>query len=93
MIYLGIFIVIGVLGNLIVLFVYFFKFDSSIYWIFIVVFVFIDLVGFVVCMLFEIIEMNFQYIFYVVGVCKFFCFNNIFVVLMFIFVLLVLFVD
>lgn len=59
MIYLGIFIVIGVFGNLIVLFVYFFKFDSSIYWIFIVVLVFIDLVGFVVCMLFEIIEMNF----------------------------------
>lgn len=59
MIYFGIFIVIGVFGNLIVLFVYFFKFDSSIYWIFIVVLVFIDLVGFVVCMLFEIIEMNF----------------------------------
>lgn len=59
MIYFGIFIVFGVFGNLIVLFVYFFKFDSSIYWIFIVVLVFIDLVGFVVCMLFEIIEMNF----------------------------------
>lgn len=76
MIYLGILIVIGVPGNLTVLFVYLLKFDSSTYRTFIVVLALIDLVGSAVCMPFEIIEMNFQYTFYAVGACKFFRFIN-----------------
>lgn len=93
MIYLGILIVIGVPGNLTVLFVYLLKFDSSTYRTFIVALALIDLVGSAVCMPFEIIEMNFQYTFYAVGACKFFRFNNTFVALTSIFVLLALSVD
>lgn len=93
MIYLGILIVIGVPGNLTVLFVYLLKFDSSTYRTFIVALALIDLVGSAVCMPFEIIEMNFQYTFYAVGACKFFRFNNTFVALMSIFVLLALSAD
>lgn len=93
MIYLGILIVIGVPGNLTVLFVYLLKFDSSTYRTFIVALALIDLVGSVVCMPFEIIEMNFQYTFYAVGACKFFRFNNTFVALTSIFVLLALSAD
>lgn len=50
MIYLGILIVIGVPGNLTVLFVYLLKFDSSTYRTFIVALALIDLVGSAVCM-------------------------------------------
>ncbi|XP_062607111.1 cholecystokinin receptor type A-like [Saccostrea cucullata] len=93
MIYLGILMLLGVPGNLTVLFVYLFKFGSSTHRTFIVALAIIDLVGSAVCMPFEIIEMNFQYTFYAVGACKFFRFNNTFVALTSIFVMIGLSVD
>ncbi|XP_061173466.1 cholecystokinin receptor-like [Saccostrea echinata] len=93
MIYLGILMLLGVPGNLTVLFVYLFKFDSSTHRTFILALAIIDLVGSAVCMPFEIIEMNFQYTFYAVEACKFFRFNNTFVALTSIFVMIGLSVD
>ncbi|XP_048733489.1 cholecystokinin receptor type A-like [Ostrea edulis] len=93
MVYLATLILFGVPGNLTVLFVYLFKFESSTHRTFIVALAIIDLVGCVVCMPFEIIEMNFQYTFYAVGACKFFRFNNTFIALTSIFVIIGLSVD
>ncbi|XP_061174673.1 cholecystokinin receptor-like [Saccostrea echinata] len=93
MIYLGILMLLGVPGNLTVLFVYLFKFDSSTHRTFIVALAIIDLVGSVVCMPFEIIEMNFQYTFYAVGACKFFRFNNTVVALTSVFLIIGLSFD
>ncbi|XP_062621630.1 cholecystokinin receptor-like [Saccostrea cucullata] len=93
MIYLGILTLLGVPGNLTVLFVYLFKFGSSTHRTFIVALAIIDLVGSAVCMPFEIIEMNFQYTFYAVGACKFFRFNNTVVALTSIFFIIGLSFD
>lgn len=93
MIYLGILIFLGVPGNLTVLVVYLLKFETSTYRTFIVALALIDLVGSSVCMPFEIIEMNFQYTFYAVAACKFFRFNNTFIALTSIFILIFLSVD
>ncbi|XP_062620828.1 cholecystokinin receptor-like [Saccostrea cucullata] len=93
MIYLGILMLLGVPGNLTVLFVYLFKFGSSTHRTFIVALAIIDLVGSAVCMPFEIIEMNFQYTFYAVGACKFFRFNNTVVALTSIFYIIGLSFD
>lgn len=93
MIYLGILILIGLPGNIIVIVTYLTHYKKSTHRIIILGLAWIDLVACVVCMPFEIIEMNFQYTFYAEIACKIFRFNNTFISLGSVLTIVVMAID
>lgn len=93
MIYLGILIFVGIPGNITVLLVFLTKDQRCSHETFILGLAWIDLIACVVCMPFEIIEMNFQYLFYSATVCKVFRFGDKLIAYASIFVIIALSVD
>ncbi|KAL3891732.1 hypothetical protein ACJMK2_003981 [Sinanodonta woodiana] len=92
-IFVGILMVIGVVGNGLVLYIYSLKFKSSSHRVFIIVLSFVDLVTCSIGMPFVIVDFRYSLIFYFVSICKTLRFVNYFMSLSSAFILIAIAVD